>query len=305
MEVMVLGLGGMMPMPGRFLTSVVLRHNGRVTLFDCGEGTQVPLKASGFGIGRIERFALTHLHADHLTGIPGMLMLLAQAEPDHAVDVLGLPEVVEYVRGTRHLLRFYLSYQLNYVDLAREGGEIAGDGFTLRYLPLNHTAPTLGFSYTEAPRPGRFSVEKARELGVPEGPLWGKLQLGEAVEVDGRIVEPAQVLGAPRRGRKFAFVTDTAPCKNIVELLRDADLAVIEAMFTDEHAAEAVEKKHLTARQAAQMVADGGCRRALLGHVSPRYKHDDLLRLEEEAQAVCDRVALARPLDRVPIPLPD
>lgn len=305
MEVMVLGLGGMMPMPGRFLTSAVLRHNGHVTLFDCGEGTQVPLKASGFGVGRIERFALTHLHADHLTGVPGMLMLLAQAEPEHDVEILGLPEVVEYVRGTRHLLRFYLTYQIKYTDLLREGGQIDGDGFTLRYLPLNHTTPTLGFCYEEAVRPGRFSVEKARELDVPEGPLWGKLQNGEAVTVDGRAVTPAMVLGAPRCGRKFAYVTDTAPCDNAIELLRDADLAVIEAMFTDDHADEAVEKKHLTARQAGQIIADSGCRRALLGHVSPRYKHDDLANLEDQAQSVCDRVTLARPLDRVPIPLPD
>ena len=304
-EVMLLGIGGMMPMPGRFLTSALLRHNGQVSLFDCGEGTQVPLKSSGFGIGRLRRFMLTHLHADHLTGLPGMLMLLAQAEPEYDVEIIGLPDVNNYVRVTRKALRFFLSYHIDYTDLDPAGGELPGDGFTLVYKPLAHTTPTLGFAYREHERPGRFSVDKARELGVPEGPLWGKLQNGVGVDVDGRAIEPEQVLGPPRRGRTFAFVTDTAPCDNIAALLYGADLAVIEGMFTDEHVAEAAEKKHLTARQAGRFVAEAGCGRALLGHVSPRYKYKDLAELQRQAQEECERVELAVPLERYPIPLPD
>jgi len=302
---MVLGLGGMMPMPGRFLTAVVLRHHGVTTLFDCGEGTQVPLKASGFGIGHIARFVLSHLHADHLTGIPGMLMLLAQAEPDHHLQIVGLPEVNRYVKTTRRMLRFYLSYDLRYANLDPAGGALRGDGFTLHYRPLDHTTATLGFAYEEDERPGRFHPERVQELGVPEGPLWGKLQRGEAVSVHGTKIRPEQVLGEPRRGRKFAYLTDTAPCENALELLRGADLAVVEGMFAEEHAGEAAEKKHLTARQAAELVRDSGCARALLGHVSPRYKNNELAALEEEARAVCERVALAQPLVRYAIPLPD
>jgi ribonuclease Z len=302
---MVLGLGGMMPMPGRFLTAVTLRHRGQITLFDCGEGTQVPLKSSGFGIGRLSRFVLSHLHADHLTGVPGMLMLLAQAEPDHDVQIIGLPEVNRYVRTTRRILHFYLSYDLHYSNLDPAGGSWRGDGFTLHYRLLDHTAPTLGFAYEEDARPGRFYVERAQELGVAEGPLWGRLQRGETVSVRGAKVRPEQVLGEPRRGRKFVYITDTAPCENIMELLRGADLAVIEGMFAEEHAAEAAEKKHLTARQAAEFVRDSGCARALLGHVSPRYKNNELAVLEDEARGVCDRVSLAQPLQRYEIVLPD
>lgn len=304
-EVLVLGLGGMMPMPGRWLTSAVLLHNGDATLFDCGEGTQVPLKKSGFGIGRFVRLALSHIHADHLTGIPGMLMLMAQAEPAHDVEILGLPDVTRYVQGTRRLLRFYLNYELRYRDLEPTGGEIPGEGFVLRYLPLAHTTPTLGFSYTENVRPGRFDIDKARALGVPEGPLWGQLQRGNGIVLDGREICPEDVLGPPRRGRKFAYVTDTAPCDGAVELLRDADLALIEGMFTEEHAAEAEAKQHLTARQAAEIVDRSGCQRALLVHVSPRYRNEDLPRLEAEAREVCGRVELARTLERYEIPLPD
>ena len=302
---MVLGLGGMMPMPGRFLTSVLLRHHGIISLFDCGEGTQVPIKASGFGIGKLQHFFLSHLHADHLTGVPGMLMFLTQAEPLHKVDIIGLPEVTQYVRTTRQLLHFYLSYQLRYTSLNPEGGDLSREEFTLHYLPLDHTIATLGFAYQEAMRPGKFSVEKARDLEIPEGPRWGALQRGESITLGDRSIHPADVLGPPRRGRKFAYVIDTAPCANAEALLAGADLAVVESMFVEEHAAEAAEKKHLTARQAAQLVKSSGCTRALLGHVSPRYKNGELRAMEEEARAVCDRVELAKPLVRYQIPLPD
>jgi ribonuclease Z len=302
---MTLGIGGMMPMPGRWLTSVVLLHEGQATLFDCGEGTQVPLKKSGFGIGRFYRFVLSHLHADHLTGVPGMLMLLSQAEPDHDLEIIGLPDATRFVRGARDLLRFYLNYGLKYRDLDPDGGAVKGPGFTLRYLPLVHSTPNLGFAYDEDERPGRFSVDAARALGVPEGPLWGRLQRGESVLVGEREIKPGDVLGPPRRGRRFAYVTDTAPCANAVELLRNADLAVIEGMFCEEHAAEATAKLHLTARQAATIVGESGCARALLGHVSPRYANDEVRRLEDEAREVCDRVELARPLERLAIPLPE
>jgi ribonuclease Z len=304
-ELIVLGLGGMMPMPGRWLTSAVLLHNGKATLFDCGEGTQVPLKKSGFGVGRFTQFVLSHLHADHLTGVPGMLMLMAQAEPDHPLQIVGLPETTRYVRATRDLLRFFLGYQINYTELDPNGGELRGDGYTLQYLPLKHTTPNLGFAYLEDPRPGKFSVENARRLGVPEGPAWGRLQQGETVVVDGREIHSADVLGPPRRGRKFAYVTDTAPCENAVRLLENADLALLEAMFCEEHAPEAAEKMHLTSRQAASIARDSGCVHALLAHVSPRYKNDELRQLETEAHAICDRVELAKPLERYAIPLPD
>jgi len=304
-EALVLGIGGMMPMPGRWLTSVMLRHNGRVTMFDCGEGTQVALKKSGFGIGQLERIVTTHLHGDHLLGIPGMLMLLAQAEPAHVVRIVGQPECNRYIRETRELLRFYLGYALDYVELDPAGGAWKGEGFTLEYLPLKHSASTLGFAYVEDERPGRFSIESARRLGVPEGPLWGQLQRGESVAVGERTVRPQDVLGPARRGRKFAFVTDTAPCQNAYRLLADADLALLEAMFVEEHAQEAAEKFHLTARQAGRIARESGCRRTLLGHVSPRYKHEELRKLEEEAHAQCESIELARPLERYPIPLPD
>jgi len=304
MELIVLGIGGMMPMPGRFLASAALRHNGRSTLFDCGEGTQIPLKESGWGVGHFDRFALTHLHADHLTGVPGMLMLLAQVGPRPPLEILGLREVCSYVRGTRDLLRFHMTYDLRYRELNPEGGEIKGEGFTLVYRLLDHTTRTLGFRFEEDQRPGRFLLERAEALGIPEGPGRRALQNGQSIEVNGNTISPADVLGPPRRGRRFAYVVDTAPCDGARELLEGCDLAVIEGMFPEIHAEEAAAKMHLTARQAATLARQARVKKALLTHVSTRLADRELRMLVNEAREEYDFVELAQPLGRYPVPLP-
>lgn len=294
-----------MPMPGRFLASAVLRHHGRGTLFDCGEGTQIPLKQSRWGVGLFDRIALTHRHADHVTGVPGMLMLIAQVGPRPPLDILGLPEVCAYVRGSRELLDFHMEYELRYHELSTAGGVIDGDGFRLGWRSLRHRAPVVGFRYEEHPRPGRFQVETAEALGVPPGPLRSALQRGESVTVGERVVAPEDVVGPPRRGRRFAYVVDTAPCDAVDELLDGCDLAILEAMFMQRHADEAAAKLHLTARQAAGFAARAGVRRTLLTHLSTRYSDAEVDHLEAEAREVCASVEIARPLSRHPIPLPD
>jgi len=301
MEVLILGTGGMMPMPGRFLASAVLRHHGRATLFDCGEGTQIPLKSSGFGVSRFDRIALTHRHADHVTGLPGMLMLIAQAGPRPPLDVAALPEVCDYVRGTCRLLAFHMEYDLRYRELDPKGGSFRGEGFTLTYRPLAHRVPNLGFRYEEDPRPGRFDAARAEALGIPEGPDRSALLRGETVVVNGKPVSPDAVVGPPRRGRRFAYVVDTIPCDAAVELLDGCDVAVIEAMFREQHVEEAAAKMHLTARQAARLVRQAGVKRALLTHFSPRYDAQEIAGLEAEAREVAGETEAARPLARYPV----
>ncbi len=305
MEIMVLGIGGMMPMPGRFLASAVLRHNGRTTLFDCGEGPQVPLKESGWGVGHIDRIALTHLHADHVTGVPGMLMLLAQVGPRRPLDILGLPPVCDYVRGSRQLLDFHMEYDLHYHDLGQEGGVFQGDGFKLTYRPLDHRGPVLGFRYEEDERLGRFEAARADALGIPDGPERAALQRGETISVEGNTITSDMVIGPARRGRRFGYITDTRPCDAAGELLENCDVAVIEGMFQSCHSDEAVAKKHMTSVEAATLAAEAGVGTTLLTHVSTRYSAEDLVILEQEAACISDRIKLAQPLHRYPIPLPD
>ncbi len=303
MDVILLGIGGMMPMPGRPLASALLRHEGRSTLFDCGEGTQVPLKAGSLGVAHLERIALTHLHADHVTGIPGLLMLVAQGGPRRPLGIVGSDDVCAYVRQTQALLKFHMPYPLAFQSLDPAGGSFRDAHGTLSWQPLEHRVPTVGFRYEEAPRPGAFSVERAEALGIPPGPLRAALQRGESIVVDGRRVASADVVGPPRPGRCVAYVTDTRPCAGAQALLDGCDVAIVEGMFRAHHADQAREKGHLTAVEAATLAAEAGVGRALLTHVSPRYDDAELVLLEREAQAVCPTVELGRPLERIPVPL--
>ena len=305
MEALILGNGGMMPMPDRFLASAALRHHGRATLFDCGEGTQIPLKRSGFGVGLFDRLVLTHRHADHLTGVPGMLMLIGQVGPRPPVEIIALPEVCDYVRGTRKLLDFYVEYDIVYRELDPRGGTFEAEDFTLIYRPLDHRIPNLGYRYEERPRPGRFDLARAERLGVPAGPLRGALQRGESVIVGDRRVRPEEVVGPPRRGRRFAYVVDTRPCETALELLEGCDLAIVEGMFRSCHAAEAAQKMHMTVTEAAALAARAGVTKTLLTHISPRYDNREIRELEAEARAVNAAVSMAWPLDRHPIAFPD
>lgn len=304
MDVILLGIGGMMPMPGRPLASALLRHEGRSTLFDCGEGTQVPLKAGSLGVAHLDRIALTHLHADHVTGIPGLLMLVAQGGERRPLGIVGDAAVCRYVRETRSLLGFHMPYALEFHALDPAGGSIRDDHGTLSWRPLEHRVPIVGYRYDEAPRPGVFSAAAADALGVPPGPLRAALQRGESVEVDGRRIDSEAVVGPPRRGRRVAYVTDTRPCDGARALLDGCDLAIVEGMFRTSHAEQAREKGHLTAVEAAALAREAGVARTLLTHVSPRYDDDELAALEREARDVCPTVELGRPLERVPVPLP-
>ena len=286
MDCFVLGSGGMMPMPRRRLTSVALRHEGEVYLFDCGEGTQVPYKELHLGQRALRLIAITHLHADHVLGLPGMLMLRSQMPDPAPLTILGPPGLATFIRNVRRDLAMYINYEIKVKTWEAGGDELAHeDEFVrIRWLKLNHSVLCLGYRVEQHQRPGRFDPEAAKAAGVPMGPLWGKLQLGEEVSTpDGEVVRPDQVLGAARRGLRVAFVTDTAPCPGAESLLHKADLAFMEGMFLSEHAEEGVQKKHLTVEQAAEMAARAGAKEVVLVHLSPRYVEKDLKRVAEEA----------------------
>jgi ribonuclease Z len=299
-ECVLLGSGGMMPMPYRFLVSLAVRIGGQTLLFDCGEGTQIPLKMTKIGIKPIGRIFISHLHADHVTGLPGLLMMLNQAEPDSTVTVYGPHGIAAYIRAQERTLAFERNYPIEVIELT----EIAGvahdeEKFQVVYRRLRHRTRCLGYALVEKPRPGRFSVETANALGVPEGPDWGRLQHGESVTAPGgALVTPDMVLGPERPGRKIAFITDTKPCPGVVELAQDADLVFIEGMFADDLADDANLKGHQTARQAATQLKEAAARRGVLMHFSPRYDDAELDRLVLEAKEVFGPVEAGRDLSR-------
>lgn len=308
MECIALGTGGMMPMPLRLTTSVLVRRDGHMLMFDAGEGIQLALKKGGLGIQALDVVAISHLHADHVLGLPGIMMFRAQNDNPGPLTIIGPPGIARFVRHTLEDLRYHINFKLNFIEWRKDAPELAWTWHGVRILwkELYHSTFCLGYRIEELTRPGKFYPDRARALGVPPGPLFGKLQAGETIEIPGgRLVRPDEVLGPERRGRVMAFATDTRPCPGLSELLQKADIAFVEGMFALEHQKEAKEKKHMTAEEAAGVAAGADVERLVLVHISPRYTRDDEKRLEAEAGNTFPGAEVARRLETYPIPLPD
>lgn len=303
MEAFVLGCGGMMPLPYRHLTSVLLRRDGDLFLFDGGEGTQVSLRRLNLKWKKINAIFVSHTHSDHVTGLPGILMLSSQVDREEPLYIYGPPKIAEYIETSRKVLDMYINYPIIVKEIEAPCVVHSGEGFYIRAFPLEHSKTCVGYTLEELNRPGEFSPEKAEALGVPRGPLWGKLQHGECVEAkNGSLVTPEQVLGKERSGRKFSYVTDTLYLPSIAKEVQGSDLLICEGMFSDEHADQAKEKKHMTARQAGKIAHDAQVRRMGLIHYSPRYNDKELPALLEAAQENYPDAFLTR--DRMQIDIP-
>jgi ribonuclease Z len=304
-EVFVLGTGGMMPLPGRFLTSAMVRREGELFLFDCGEGTQISLKMLNIKWKKISAIFISHMHADHVTGLPGMLMLSAQVDREDPLIIYGPARLQEYINQTRKLLDMYINYEI-IVKTVHPGIIHETDEFSVEAFKLDHTKPCYGYVMREKDRPGIFYAERALELNVPRGPMWSQLQHGQSVTLDDQqVVHPEQVLGSPRSGRSFAFVTDTLYLPHIAQHVQKADLLLCEGMFDQSLEASAREKKHMTARQAAQIALAGEVTSMGLIHYSPRYTDRELKTLRAEAREIFPQTFLARDRMVFSIPLKD
>lgn len=303
LEAFVLGSGGMMPLPQRSLTSVLVRREGELFLFDGGEGTQVSIRRLNLRWKKITAIFVSHMHADHVTGLPGILMLSSQVDREEPLYIFGPPRIAEYIEQSRRVLDMYINYEI----VVREftGPEVLwkGDGFTIRNFPLRHTKPCYGYTLEEEARPGAFHPERALELGVPRGPMWSTLQGGSPVELPGgATVRPEEVMGQARAGRKFSYVTDSLYFPEIAKEVSGSDLLICEGMFETALQESAAEKKHMTAEQAARVAREaGGVKKLGLIHYSPRYTERDLKRLQDEARAVFPETVLTK--DRMAFPI--
>ncbi|WP_149554181.1 ribonuclease Z [Treponema pectinovorum] len=285
LEVFVLGCGGMMPLPYRHLTSVLVRREGELFLFDCGEGTQVSLKRLNLKWKKIDAIFISHTHADHVTGLPGILMLNSQVDRTEPLYIYGPPKIAEYIETSRKVLDMYINYPIIVKEITAPCLVHEGKDFYVRAFPLQHTKTCVGYTLEELDRPGEFNVEKAQQLKIPAGPLYGKLQRGENITLqDGTVVTPNQVIGSARHGRKFSFVTDTLYLKSIAKEVMGSDLLICEGMFADDCADQAKEKKHMTARQAGIIARDSLSKKMAMIHYSPRYTDRDLDILLKQAQ---------------------
>lgn len=302
LEAFILGCGGMVPLPYRHLTSVLLRREGELFLFDGGEGTQVSLRKLNLKWKKISAIFVSHTHADHVTGLPGILMLSSQVDRDDPLTIVGPPRIAEYIESSRRVLDMYINYEIIVKEINEPGIVYEGDGFHIRAFPLRHTKPCVGYAFEEDGRPGMFHPEKAEALGVPRGPLWSKLQAGEKVlSSDGKEVSPEEVLGTPRTGRKFSYVTDTLAFPEIVPEVKDSDLFVCEGMFEHDLLESAIEKKHMTAVQAAHLAKEAVVKKLALIHYSPRYTEYNLKQMLKEAEKIFPETVLSK--DRMVFPI--
>ncbi len=302
LDLVFLGTAASLPTAQRGAAALLVRRGGDRLLFDCGEGTQRQLQRSAIGLPELEEIFLTHFHADHVLGLPGMLKTFALRGRDET------PLTVYGPRGVRELFASLqpfvgrLPYPLAIVPL--EPGERLERGeYAIEAFAVDHGVAALGYALVEAERPGRFDTAAADALGVPAGPLRGRLQAGEPVTLpDGRAVTPSEVLGEPRPGRKLVLTGDTAPSPLVVQAAHRADLLVHEASFSREEAARARQTLHSTAAEAAEVARLAQVRLLALTHVSPRYLGPEL---EQEARAVFPDTVVPRDFDSVEVPFPE
>lgn len=303
MEVFILGCGGMQPLPYRHLTSVLLRRDGDLFLFDGGEGTQVSLKRLNLKWKKINAIFVSHTHADHVTGLPGIMMLSSQVDRTEPLYIYGPPKIAEYIETSRKVLDMYINYPVIIKEISAPCIVHEEKDFIIRAFPLKHTKTCVGYTLEEKDRPGEFNPERAKELNVPCGPLWSKLQGGQSVQsLDGTTVNPSDVLGAARKGRKFSYVTDTLYLDSIADEVRNSDLLICEGMFENALIDQAKEKKHMTASQAAAIARDSNSKKMALIHYSPRYTDRELVVLEEEAKKIYPNAILSK--DRMCFEIP-
>jgi len=283
-DVSLLGTGGTLPLPERFLSSVLVRHGGQLILIDCGEGTQVSLRKLGWGLKDIGTILLSHFHADHVAGLPGLLLTVGNSgrtrnEPMTIVGPRGVQRIVESLRA----IAPYLPYPIIYRELSGKSEEaVEIRSLRLTACMADHDMPCLAYRLSLSRAPA-FQPERAQALGLPVN-FWKLLQRGETVQYEGRTILPEQVLGLPRPGLSFGFITDSRPTRNLVEFMSDVDLLVCEATYgdpADQH--KAIENKHMTFAETAMLAAAARSRQLWLTHFTPAMPNPDYFRREAEA----------------------
>ena len=300
LDVLFVGTAGSAPTAGRGLPAVLVRRGGERMLFDCGEGTQRQLLRSGVGLIELEEVFVTHFHADHFLGLPGMLKTFALRGRERPLAVYGPPGLRALFNALKPIVG-RTAFDLSLVEL-EPNQELVRDGYRIAAFEASHGVRAYGYALVEEERLGRFDEARAIELGVRPGPDFGRLHHGKPVPgADGDVL-PEQVVGPARPGRKIVLTGDTAPSKMTVAAAHGADLLVHEATFSDEEAERAGETGHSTARQAAELARDAEVKLLALTHVSPRYAGPDL---RDEARAVFERTIVPHDFDRVELPFPE
>ncbi|MCR4647963.1 MAG: ribonuclease Z [Lachnospiraceae bacterium] len=266
-EVCLLGTGGMMPLPYRWLTALMVRYNGTNILIDCGEGTQVAMKKVGWSPKPIDMILFTHFHADHISGLPGMFLSIGNSERTEPITLVG-PRGLKKVVESLLVIAPQLPFDIEYIEIEGDSERIDFRDFHIDAFKVNHNVTCYGYNIS-IDRAGKFDADKAKTLEIPL-PYWSKLQKGETIEDGDKVFTPDMVMGPPRKGIKVTYTTDTRPCKNIVTFAKNADLFICEGMYGENDMLDkAREHKHMTFSEAANLAKDAEVREMWLTHYSP------------------------------------
>jgi ribonuclease Z len=275
-EVTFLGTGGSLPTRERGLPSVALRRDGELIILDCGEGTQRQMMHAGLGFNRPTTIIISHLHGDHILGLPGLLQTMSSLARDKPLDLYGPKGLASFLDLIYKPLGYPANYQIRVKQLA-PGDEVDRGDYIIKTVLAKHDIPCLAYAIAEKDRPGRFHPEKAKRLGIPEGPLWGDLQHGKPVRLDKKLIPPEDVVEPARPGLKIVYAIDTRPAETVKSLAKGADLLIHDGGFAEDRRPKAQEYYHSTAREAALVAKTAGAKRLALVHISAVTRDDSVL----------------------------
>jgi ribonuclease Z len=302
--VVFLGTAGSIPTIQRSLPAIAIQRKGELILFDCGEGVQRQIIRAKIGFHRKTKVFITHMHGDHVLGLPGLFQTMSLLDREKKLEVYGPSGIRAFVEAIQQTVQFTLTFPIEVSEIEKAGLICKEKEYEVHAVWADHTIPSLAYALTEKLRPGKFHQKKAKSLGVPKGPLWSKLQHGSAVKLsDGRIVKPKDVLGPSRLGRKIIYTGDTRPVEKFIEFAENADLLIHDATFDDELLKRAHEDGHSTSSQAAETAKKARAKRLVLTHISARYKKTDLLL--GQAKKIFPKVDVAEDFMKIDLPLPD
>lgn len=304
LRVVFLGTAGSIPTPQRSLPSVAVQRNGELFLFDCGEGVQRQMIKARVSFHRRMKVFITHMHGDHVLGLPGLLQSMSLLGRENELEIYGPSGLKAFVEAVKQTVQFVLTFPLKVFEIEDAAVVCEEKEYAVNAVWAEHVIPNLAYALVEKTRSGEFYPEKAKSLGIPKGPLWSKLQHGSAVKLaDGRVIKPEEVLGSPRSGRKVVYTGDTKPLQAIVKLAEGADLLIHESTFDDELLERAEEDGHSTPSQAAGIAKKTKAKQLILTHISARYKTADLLL--EQAKKTFSHVNVAEDFMKIDLLLPD
>ena len=301
LDVCLLGTGGMMPLPYRWLTALMTRFNGSQLLIDCGEGTQIALKEKGWSFKPIDVICFTHFHGDHISGLPGLLLTMGNADRREPLTLIG-PKGLERVVNSLRVIAPELPFELKFIEITEPEQVFEINGYRVTAFKVRHNVTCYGYTI-EIDRAGKFDVQRAMEQEIPKE-YWRYLQKGESMEYNGKMLTPDMVLGPPRRGIKLTYCTDTRPTDSIREHAADSDLFICEGMYGEkEKAAKAVEYKHMTFYEAAQIAKAANVKEMWLTHYSPSLAHPE--EFMDEVRAIFPRAKAGKDRMTVEVDFPE